>query len=489
MAAPGGIKVSVVIPTFNAADFIARAIDSVVAQGIRDIEILVVDDKSTDETVAVAERKARSVPALRILRQTQNGGPAKARNAGLAQAKGEYVCFLDADDAYADGTLAAAAAHLDNMPWMAAVDCRVALAGSHRDVHPMLLNAISNSLPSNMMIRTEFVRAIGGFPEYDEFRGPRAGEDLAIRTAIKEWGAIHRMEGGCLLYTVREGSHFDIFLDNARIENGTIAYAPLRDDGILAQACHRHIIEVRDRMCAVAGVGATQILRAGDFSFRTFDNPTSSKHALETLNGKTYPRIPGLDAVATVLDIGANIGASAIYFANLYPNARIVALEPSRKPFALLRINTLGRKAIRPYPIGLYDATVRRQMFTGRPDAVANSVFRNALSGEATEEIQLVAAGHFLERAGIPQPDIIKIDTEGGEVPIMTSMPEVFRRAKAIYLEYHSESDRRWIDSFLADSHILFYGTVATPHRGELVYVRNDAIAAGERDRWRIGGA
>lgn len=88
--------VSVVIPAYNAADTIARAIASARSQDYRPIEIIVVDDASEDETCATVEALAGN--DLTLIRQPVNGGVAAARNVALSQATGEFVAFLDADD-------------------------------------------------------------------------------------------------------------------------------------------------------------------------------------------------------------------------------------------------------------------------------------------------------------------------------------------------------------------------------------------------------
>jgi glycosyltransferase involved in cell wall biosynthesis len=88
--------VSIVLPTYNRADVIGRAIDSVRAQSFPDWELLVVDDGSTDGT---AEVVAGIDERVRLLRQP-NGGTYVARNHGLAQARGRYLTFLDSDDAW-----------------------------------------------------------------------------------------------------------------------------------------------------------------------------------------------------------------------------------------------------------------------------------------------------------------------------------------------------------------------------------------------------
>jgi glycosyltransferase involved in cell wall biosynthesis len=90
-------RFSVIIPAFNAAATLARAIDSVLAQTWPAHEIIVVDDGSTDATADVA---ARYGDAVRLIRQT-NRGVSVARNAGAAAATGDWLAFLDADDWYA----------------------------------------------------------------------------------------------------------------------------------------------------------------------------------------------------------------------------------------------------------------------------------------------------------------------------------------------------------------------------------------------------
>jgi len=88
--------VSVVIPTFNRAHVVTRAIDSVLAQTYRPCEILVVDDGSTDNTADVLQSYAGRIVYIR----QKNSGPAAARNRGIRESKGEFVAFLDSDDVW-----------------------------------------------------------------------------------------------------------------------------------------------------------------------------------------------------------------------------------------------------------------------------------------------------------------------------------------------------------------------------------------------------
>jgi succinoglycan biosynthesis protein ExoO len=95
--------VTVLIAAFNAGRFITRAIDSALAQAGVDLEVLVVDDGSTDDTAAVAVRGGD--PRIRVLSLEANVGPSAARNAGLENARAAWVAILDADDAYEPGRL------------------------------------------------------------------------------------------------------------------------------------------------------------------------------------------------------------------------------------------------------------------------------------------------------------------------------------------------------------------------------------------------
>ncbi|HSE36866.1 MAG TPA: glycosyltransferase [Blastocatellia bacterium] len=95
-------EVSVIIPTYNSANYVIDAVDSVLNQSFDDLEVLVIDDGSTDETESLLSRYSEPV---RYIRQ-QNGGVAVARNRGISESRGRYVAFLDADDTWLPDKLA-----------------------------------------------------------------------------------------------------------------------------------------------------------------------------------------------------------------------------------------------------------------------------------------------------------------------------------------------------------------------------------------------
>ncbi len=93
------IKVSVIMPIYNAGEYLERAISDVLSQTLRELEIICIDDGSTDGSLAVVKRMQEADSRVRIITEN-NAGPAIARNKGISRARGEFIIFLDADDFY-----------------------------------------------------------------------------------------------------------------------------------------------------------------------------------------------------------------------------------------------------------------------------------------------------------------------------------------------------------------------------------------------------
>ena len=108
--------VSVVIPIFEASPFVGDALSSIAAQDHPAIEVIVVDDGSTDDGLAVARDRAGELGLTLVVARQANQGPAVARNRGLQLARGTYVTFLDADDRMVEGRVAFGVAHLEAHP-------------------------------------------------------------------------------------------------------------------------------------------------------------------------------------------------------------------------------------------------------------------------------------------------------------------------------------------------------------------------------------
>lgn len=103
--------VSIIVPAFRAGAFIEHTIQSVMAQSYTNWEMLIADDCSPDNTRAIVAAWARRDARVRLIALDRNGGPAAARNAALAQARGRWIAFLDSDDLWLPNKLERSLAH------------------------------------------------------------------------------------------------------------------------------------------------------------------------------------------------------------------------------------------------------------------------------------------------------------------------------------------------------------------------------------------
>lgn len=188
------IDISVVIPVYNAEALIRRCLDSILAQkGDCTLEVLLVDDGSTDDSVAVIESYHN--PRFRVFRQ-QNAGPAKARNKGLQEAKGKYVCYLDADDYWEDSFFEKTVNFLETHPACIAVTVgqkHLTVSGEHaapacinQYKEPTVINDFfgfwgrwMHVCTGSIMIRTDVAKQTGG-----------QREDLRITEDLEFWALL-----------------------------------------------------------------------------------------------------------------------------------------------------------------------------------------------------------------------------------------------------------------------------------------------------------
>ncbi|RYD88715.1 MAG: glycosyltransferase family 2 protein [Sphingobacteriales bacterium] len=104
--------VSVITAAYNCAAFIEQTISSVQAQTYPDWEMIIIDDKSTDDTVLIIKTLAATDSRIKLLRNTENMGPAKTRNRGIEIARGRYLTFLDGDDIWLPDFLAISVSYM-----------------------------------------------------------------------------------------------------------------------------------------------------------------------------------------------------------------------------------------------------------------------------------------------------------------------------------------------------------------------------------------
>lgn len=106
-------KISVVIPVYNTQEYLRQCVDSILGQGFADMEIILVDDGSTDDSPAICDEYAGADSRIRVIHK-ENGGLGYARNSGLEAACGEYVNFIDSDDWWSAGQLTKILEYLDS---------------------------------------------------------------------------------------------------------------------------------------------------------------------------------------------------------------------------------------------------------------------------------------------------------------------------------------------------------------------------------------
>ena len=184
--------VTVVIPAYNAASFIDETLTCILEQTLAGVEVIVVDDGSTDATADAIEPYLERITYI----HQENAGVSAARNRGLESARGRYVCFFDADDWMYPENLAKKVAHLEDHPKDVLVHSHVAatdeelnrtgevLTGSTGDVAPDLMGYAPPAIPgpSSSVLRTDIARAVGGF---NTKLSTSADFDFWIRIALR----------------------------------------------------------------------------------------------------------------------------------------------------------------------------------------------------------------------------------------------------------------------------------------------------------------
>jgi glycosyltransferase involved in cell wall biosynthesis len=184
--------VSVLIGAYDNAATLREAMDSILAQTVEDLELIVVDDGSSDRTVEIAEAAAARDPRVRVVRQA-NGGVSRARNAALRLARGRYFALLDSDDVWAPRFLQAQVEILDARPEIAIVTGNAVFLGGARHGQPVrpCPDARPDPTPSSIVadetsvfimcvFRRAVYDAIGGF---DETKRTNEDYDYWLRAA------------------------------------------------------------------------------------------------------------------------------------------------------------------------------------------------------------------------------------------------------------------------------------------------------------------
>lgn len=200
----------------------------------------------------------------------------------------------------------------------------------------------------------------------------------------------------------------------------------------------------------------------------------------EVFQDQVYQPLPGAPEPRAILDVGGNQGITAAYFRLMYPQSRIVSIEPDPATFPILAENAGRLGQCDAINLALLDRD-GKAAFKSSTISVVSTLYDLPHSRIANElvSVDLRHSGEFLDETqrlmGIDRFDMLKIDTEGAEVPILQAMGDRLAEITTIFLEYHSMADRAVIESMLAPSHDLKREQLDTPERGTLTFLRRAA--------------
>lgn len=451
-----GTGVTVAVSLYNYQSYIGDALDSVVQQTHANTELIVVDDASTDGSIAVArswiEQSGARLARARLLAHRKNAGLAQARNTAFAAAGNEFVFVLDADNALYPDAIAkllsaclssgaeAAYSHLEYFGHASG------LCASSFWNPPGL--ATGNYIDAMALIRKSAWQAVGGYShiefgweDYDlwckfverGFRGVFVPEILC-RYRMHPASMLHRSTSPNIgrLRAEMMKRHPWLRLDAPRER-------PSR------QPASRNTAAPARYATTKIGIGNG----ARDFCFRPGSADVAAlkrvfvgkSHDLRTLG-----RFPQLAALAheqqsrglrpLIIDAGANIGAAAVYFAAGFPNGLIVAVEPDWTNFELLVRNVAGLNiqpvlsAIGPGPgyalvCESSGSSGHRTKTVGADEQSADVVLQVAIN----QIYESYHAGTF--------PFIVKIDFESVDEGLFSANTEWIDRTPVIAIELH----------------------------------------------------
>ena len=245
-------KVSVIIPTYNSAQFIAEALESVFVQTYKDYEVIVVDDGSTDNTKEVLKPYMSKIRYI----YKENGGAASARNVGIKNARGEYIAFLDSDDLWLPEKLEKQMGYFEEHPQVDMVFANCVrfseeVSNTRNDIRQLVSDDMFvniwwyNIIPtSTVIVKRECFKKVGFF---DESRELETTEDKEMWLRIAREYKIGHLDEVLTKYRVRFSGYNRSNIDRAYnstklVINKYWRYLERRGYSIkfLHQRLHRH---------------------------------------------------------------------------------------------------------------------------------------------------------------------------------------------------------------------------------------------------------
>ena len=184
--------ISIVIPTYNSSRFMPNLLASIFKQAIDDMEVIIVDDCSKDDTIEIAKKYP-----VKVIKMEKNGGPARARNRGVREAKGDIIFFLDSDVLVLDGTVREVKNYFENNP---SANCVIGVCATeplNRGFVPAYMamfeyihlvsareGKVSVFAPRCGAIKKELFQRVGGYDE--SYKGADVEDFELARRIIRE---------------------------------------------------------------------------------------------------------------------------------------------------------------------------------------------------------------------------------------------------------------------------------------------------------------
>ena len=281
MTAPA---VSVVLPTYNRAPFLPKAIGAVQAQSFSDWELVIVDDGSTDGTSEIVAEFARNDGRLRFLTNTRSQGPAGARNAGILAARGRLVAFVDSDDLWEPPKLAAFIDAMSSDRQLVLVGSDYRIAGTDDPTMTMKKFILGTMLPWWM----SYPPAVAVIPCDAIVRdfGVVARSDLALSLTIAGFLWIHTSSAMVHRDALLRAGLFDERLQRTEDIDLWLKLAQLGSFGYIDRVLATYHTEGRDEAAGTRYEGQHRLRKHTPYR--------EAKFHLELLNriAKSYPLTP-----------------------------------------------------------------------------------------------------------------------------------------------------------------------------------------------------
>ncbi len=194
------------------------------------------------------------------------------------------------------------------------------------------------------------------------------------------------------------------------------------------------------------------------------------------IEGRTYPHVPFLHDVRTIIDAGANCGAASVFFGLHHPEATVHAFEPGGEAGSYLARNLTMLPRAEQHRFGLsdHDGTATLHL---DPTNLGQASIKGHGGGDgdgSREAVELKDAGRWARSAGIDRIDILKVDVEGCELEVLGSLRDYLPGVQALYVEYDHRTTRRAIDRMLEPTHELYFAGLLALDQGEVLYLNKE---------------